>query len=123
MEKKIALRTHPRKPHPVPLPPRKRLFPITAGLLFQLHHRENELFRPLENACLDTFEVYTFFPDTSTSKDLTVITSCNEFENRGSGWEFQDVLKNELKIAIYKPLAAASYIPLPPKLIKKKACR
>ncbi|GFX57680.1 uncharacterized protein TNCV_4015451 [Trichonephila clavipes] len=24
------------------------------------------------NACLDTFEVYTFFPDTSTSKDLTV---------------------------------------------------
>ncbi|GFW29962.1 uncharacterized protein TNCV_5000021 [Trichonephila clavipes] len=76
---------------------------------------------PTRNACLDTFEVYTFFPDTSTSKDLTVITSCNEFENRGSGWEFQDVLKNELKIAIYKPLAAASYIPLPPKLIKKKA--
>ncbi|GFU17953.1 PC4 domain-containing protein [Trichonephila clavipes] len=74
---------------------------------------------PTRNACLDTFEVYTFFPDTSTSKDLTVITSCNEFENRGSGWEFQDVLKNELKIAIYKPLAAASYIPLPPKLIKK----
>ncbi|GFX49590.1 hypothetical protein TNCV_4902321 [Trichonephila clavipes] len=61
--------------------------------------RENELFRPLE---------------------MHVITSCNEFENRGSGWEFQDVLKNELKIAIYKPLAAASYIPLPPKLIKKK---
>ncbi|GFV88581.1 uncharacterized protein TNCV_1243911 [Trichonephila clavipes] len=145
---------------------------------------------PTRNACLDTFEVYTFFPDTSTSKDLTVslhsikteilkkiketasskqgvkwylnscvhfirkittedfetctsyfrsrcaitltqeipdvetsiakvITSCNEFENRGSGWEFQDVLKNELNIAIYKPLAAASYIPLPPKLIKK----
>ncbi|GFR12270.1 uncharacterized protein TNCT_192491, partial [Trichonephila clavata] len=24
------------------------------------------------NACLDTFEVYTFFPDTLTSKDLTV---------------------------------------------------
>ncbi|GFX81369.1 uncharacterized protein TNCV_142191 [Trichonephila clavipes] len=24
------------------------------------------------NACLDTFEVYTFFPDTSTSKDITV---------------------------------------------------
>ncbi|GFW02045.1 hypothetical protein TNCV_4853851 [Trichonephila clavipes] len=27
---------------------------------------------PTRNACLDTFEVYTFFPDTSTSKDLTV---------------------------------------------------
>ncbi|GFQ66060.1 hypothetical protein TNCT_274781 [Trichonephila clavata] len=111
------------------------------------------------NACLDTFEVYTFFPDTLTSKDLTVslhsikteisdkisetasskqgvkwylnscahfirkittedfesctsyfrskccislnqeipdvetsiakvIASCNEFENKGSGWEF-----------------------------------
>ncbi|GFQ65098.1 uncharacterized protein TNCT_338041 [Trichonephila clavata] len=144
------------------------------------------------NACLDTFEVYTFFPDTLTSKDLTVslhsikteisnkisetasskqgvkwylnscvhfirkittedfesctsyfrskccislnqeipdvetsiakvIASCNEFENKGSGWEFQEVVKNELKIAIYKPLAAASYIPLPPKLKNKKA--
>ncbi|GFR26220.1 uncharacterized protein TNCT_612361 [Trichonephila clavata] len=144
------------------------------------------------NACLDTFEVYTFFPDTLTSKDLTVslhsikteisdkisetasskqgvkwylnscvhfirkittedfesctsyfrskccislnqeipdvetsiakvIASCNEFENKGSGWEFQEVVKNKLKIAIYKPLAAASYIPLPPKLKNKKA--
>ncbi|GFY69484.1 hypothetical protein TNIN_197121 [Trichonephila inaurata madagascariensis] len=50
-----------------------------------------------------------------------VIASCNEFENRGSGWEFQELLKNELMIAIYKPLAAASCIPLPSKLIKKKA--
>ncbi|GFR21811.1 hypothetical protein TNCT_682301 [Trichonephila clavata] len=62
------------------------------------------------NVCLDTFEVYTFFPDTLTSKDLTVIASCNEFENKGSESEFQEVAKNELKIAIYKPLAAASYI-------------
>ncbi|GFR30631.1 uncharacterized protein TNCT_228921 [Trichonephila clavata] len=52
---------------------------------------------------------------------LKVIASCNEFENKGSGWEFQEVVKNELKIAIYKPLAAASYIPLPPKLKNKKA--
>ncbi|GFQ94331.1 uncharacterized protein TNCT_221461 [Trichonephila clavata] len=144
------------------------------------------------NACLDTFEVYTLFPDTLTSKDLSVslhsikteisnkisetasskqgvkwylnscvhfirkittedfesctsyfrsnccislnqeipdvetsiakvIASCNEFENKGSGWEFQEVVKNELKIAIYKPLAATSYIPLPPKLKNKKA--
>ncbi|GFR27609.1 uncharacterized protein TNCT_179661, partial [Trichonephila clavata] len=144
------------------------------------------------NACLDTFEVYTFFPDTLTSKDLTVslhsikteisnkisetasskqgvkwylnscvqfirkittedfesctsyfrskccislnqeipdvetsiakvIASCNEFENKGTGWEFQEVVKNKLKIAIYKPLAVASYIPLPPKLKNKKA--
>ncbi|GFR24371.1 hypothetical protein TNCT_535541 [Trichonephila clavata] len=73
------------------------------------------------NVCLDTFEVYTFFPDTLTSKDLTeipdvetsivkVIASCNEFENKGSESEFQVVVKNELKIAIYKSLAAASYI-------------
>ncbi|GFQ93384.1 uncharacterized protein TNCT_369411 [Trichonephila clavata] len=34
---------------------------------------------------------------------------------------FRKNVKNELKIAIYKPLAAASYIPLPPKLKNKKA--
>ncbi|GFT43648.1 uncharacterized protein NPIL_360211 [Nephila pilipes] len=52
---------------------------------------------------------------------LKVIASSNEFENRGSGWEFQEVLKHELKTAVYKPLAAASYITLPPKLRTKKA--
>ncbi|GFQ69135.1 hypothetical protein TNCT_159951 [Trichonephila clavata] len=46
----------------------------------------------------------------SLGKSTVVIASCNEFENKGSGSEFQGVLKNELNIAIYKPLAAASYI-------------
>ncbi|GFT52591.1 uncharacterized protein NPIL_268261 [Nephila pilipes] len=148
--------------------------------------------RRTKNACLDTFEVHTFFPNPLKSKDLTVslhslkteitdkikeiasskkglkwylnscvrfsrkittedfetctsyfrskcavtldqespdietsiakvIASSNEFENRGSGWEFQEVLKHELKTAVYKPLAAASYIALPPKLRTKKA--
>ncbi|GFT68993.1 hypothetical protein NPIL_677711 [Nephila pilipes] len=123
--------------------------------------------RRTKNACFDTFEVHTFFPNPLTSKDLTVslhslkpeitdkkkeiesskkglkwylnscvsfcqkittedfetcisyfrskcaitsdqessdvetsiakvIASSNEFENRGSGWEFQEMLKNEL---------------------------
>ncbi|GFU14649.1 c2H2-type domain-containing protein [Nephila pilipes] len=59
-------------------------------------------------------------PDIETSI-AKVIASSIEFENRGSGWEFQKVLKNELKTAVYKPLAAASYITLPPKLRTKKA--
>ncbi|GFS74080.1 uncharacterized protein NPIL_443561 [Nephila pilipes] len=146
----------------------------------------------IKKTCLDTFEVYTFFSNPLTSKDLTVslhslkteitdktreiasskkglkwyLNSCvrfsrkittedfetctsyfrskcavtldqespdietsiakvialsNEFENRGSGWEFQEVLKNELKTAVHTALAAASYIiTLPPKLRRKK---
>ncbi|GFT46505.1 hypothetical protein NPIL_600391 [Nephila pilipes] len=64
--------------------------------------------RRTKKTCLDSFEEHTFFPYSLTSKDLTVIASSNEFENKGSGWEFQEVLKNELKRAVYKPSVAAS---------------
>ncbi|GFR00842.1 hypothetical protein TNCT_102921 [Trichonephila clavata] len=43
-----------------------------------------------------------------------VIASSNEFENRGSEWQCPRGVEEQLKIAIYKPLQADSFIPFRP---------
>jgi hypothetical protein len=45
----------------------------------------------------------------------------SNFQREGSNWNFERILGVELNIARYVPLAASSYIPLPKKLLKKKA--
>ena len=43
------------------------------------------------------------------------------FNNRGSGWQFDRVEHLDININPYNPLSASSYIPLPKKLAEKKA--
>ena len=43
------------------------------------------------------------------------------FEREGSGWSIDKILKLELNTAEYTPLEGSSYLPLPPKIQKKKA--
>ena len=43
------------------------------------------------------------------------------FNNRGSGWQFDRVEHLDININPYNPLSASSYIPLPGKLVEKNA--
>jgi len=44
-----------------------------------------------------------------------------EYEGKGSGWFIHSIQHLELNTAVYKPLAASSYIPLPKALASKQA--
>ena len=55
---------------------------------------------------------------TMTSRIFELIQN---FQNRGSGWQFDRVEHLDININPYNPLSASSYIPLPDKLAKKKA--
>ncbi|GFY77356.1 uncharacterized protein TNIN_5301 [Trichonephila inaurata madagascariensis] len=56
-----------------------------------------------------------------TAAFLKILSSCEEFEGRGSGWILDEILHLEVKTCAYQPLAASSYIPLPKIIAKKKA--
>ena len=43
------------------------------------------------------------------------------FQRRGSGWRFHNVIYVELSVNKYAPLAGSSYIPIPKFLKEKKA--
>ena len=75
-----------------------------------------------------------FFPSkveiVTESTDLSVLydhmtdaifESIQNFQNRGSGWQFDRIEHLDININPYNPLSASSYIPLPKKLAKKKA--
>ncbi|GFX62290.1 uncharacterized protein TNCV_3306631 [Trichonephila clavipes] len=51
---------------------------------------------------------------------LKILSSCEEFEGRGSGWILDEILHLEVKTCAYQPLAPSSYIPLPKTITKKK---
>ena len=44
-----------------------------------------------------------------------------EFQNQGSGWQFEKVESLDINIDPFEPLSGSSYIPLPKKLADKKA--
>ena len=50
-----------------------------------------------------------------------IFESIQNFQNRGSGWQFDRVEHLDININPYNPLSASSYIKLPKKLYKKKA--
>ncbi|GFX57835.1 uncharacterized protein TNCV_943951 [Trichonephila clavipes] len=52
---------------------------------------------------------------------LKILSSCEEFEGRGSGWILDEILHLEVKTCACQPLAASSYIALPKTITKKKA--
>ena len=56
--------------------------------------------------------------NTMTSRIFELIQN---FQNRGSGWQFDRVEHLDININPYNPLSASSYIPLPKKLADKKA--
>ena len=62
----------------------------------------------------DLSELY----DQMTDKIFELIQN---FQNRGSGWQFDRVEHLDININPYNPLSGSSYIPLPDKLAEKKA--
>ena len=50
-----------------------------------------------------------------------IYNSYQNFERDGSGWSIDKILKMEVNTVEYIPLAGSSFIPLPPKIAKKKA--
>ena len=50
-----------------------------------------------------------------------IFESIQNFNNRGSGWQFDRIEHLDININPYNPLSASSYIPLPDKLASKKA--
>ena len=50
-----------------------------------------------------------------------IFESIQNFQNRGSGWQFDRVEHLDININPYNPLSASSYIKLPGKLYEKKA--
>ena len=58
------------------------------------------------------------FYDQMTDK---IFESIQNFQNRGSGWQFDRVEHLDININPYNPLSASSYIKLPKKLAEKKA--
>nr|XP_015922599.2 uncharacterized protein LOC107451117 [Parasteatoda tepidariorum] len=50
-----------------------------------------------------------------------IISSFDEFIDRGSGWVLEEVNYLELNTSKYIPLSGSSYIPVPPEIAKKKA--
>ena len=50
-----------------------------------------------------------------------IFESIQNFQNRGSGWQFDRVEHLDININPYNPLSASSYIPLPKKLAEKNA--
>ena len=56
--------------------------------------------------------------NTMTSR---IFESIQNFQNRGSGWQFDRVEHLDININPYNPLSASSYIKLPSSLAKKKA--
>ena len=44
-----------------------------------------------------------------------------KYQNKGSGWQFEEVVSFDVNVDPYKPLRGSSYFPLPAKLAAKKA--
>ena len=78
----------------------------------------NEWFFPskveIVTVATDLSELY----DQMTDKIFELIQN---FQNRGSGWQFDRVEHLDININPYNPLSASSYIKLPKKLAEKKA--
>ena len=45
----------------------------------------------------------------------------DKFQNKGSGWQFEEVVSFDVNVDPFKPLRGSSYFPLPAKLAVKKA--
>ncbi|KAG8179378.1 hypothetical protein JTE90_012074 [Oedothorax gibbosus] len=61
-------------------------------------------------------------PTFSTAGEyLKILSSFSEFEGQGSGWIIDEILHLEVNTAVYIPLGAASYIPLPKELLQTRS--
>ena len=45
----------------------------------------------------------------------------SKFQNKGSGWQFEEVVSFDINVDPYRPLRGSSYLPLPKKLAAKRA--
>ena len=67
-------------------------------------------------------EVVTAATDFSTLFTVTrLLELVEQFQNNGSGWQFNQVEYFDIHIDPYKPLSGSSYVPLTPVLASKKA--
>ena len=65
----------------------------------------------------ESTDLYNLY-NTMTSR---IFQSIQNFNNRGSGWQFDRIEHLDININPYNPLSASTYIPLPKKLADKKA--
>ena len=84
-----------------------------------------EIKKQTEESCIST-ETYTAQSAFQIDEQLPLAyyhlnKNCEEVEKQGTGWNLEKIIRIELHTAIYNPLAASSYIPLPDIVKKKKA--
>ena len=51
----------------------------------------------------------------------TILNAISNYQARGSGWHFDEVLKLEINTVKYQPIKGSSYIKLPDEIAAKKA--
>lgn len=95
---------------------------LTTQICFQKPSSEDEL---IEIKAYFHSNTHILLQSTKISEQVE--NACKNLENfisnyveLGSGWVFEKVISLQLNLAKYKPLAAGTYIPLPPALSKKK---
>ena len=52
---------------------------------------------------------------------LEILSKIDKFQNKGSGWQFEQVVSFDINVDPYEPLGGSSYFPLPARLAAKKA--
>ena len=50
-----------------------------------------------------------------------IFNKLSEYQEKGSGWYFKEVINLEIHIVEYKPIKGGTYIPLPNFIMRKKA--
>jgi len=96
---------------------------LTLFIRFVKYNERNEAvyaeptFRSINMTCTNNAQI----EDQLSEAFQNLHNSFQNFERDGSGWSIDKILKLEISTAQYKPIEGSSYIPLPPKILKKKA--
>ena len=95
------------------------------SLHVNFHPGSDEEFKTEPPAVLNT-EALEIFKSTNIDDILNhayenLVSSIENFQQRGSGWVLDKLLKLDLHILEFNPLDATSYIQLPDELQRKKA--
>ena len=103
---------------------KKQVIMFYVSLHANFHLGSDEEFKTEPPAVLNT-EALEIFKSTDIDDLLNhtyenLVSSIENFQQRGSGWVLDKLLKLDLHILEFNPLNATSYIPLPDELQRKK---
>ena len=73
------------------------------------------------HSTVETITKSTDFSDSFNTMTNRLLESIQQFQNQGSGWQFDQVEYFDINIDPFEPLSGSSYITLPSKLASKKA--